>query len=134
MRYAQAYGIALVLFLILDAVWLGLIARSFYTSRMGELMADSQRWGVAAAFYALYVVGLVYFAISAGLAQGSWQTAAANGALLGFFTYMTYNATALSVIRGFDSTLAMVDTLWGTVLGALVSSLTVAVLQWFGKS
>jgi uncharacterized membrane protein len=127
-RYAQAYGIALVIFLILDGLWLGVVARGFYTSRMGDLLASSPRWGVAAVFYALYVVGLVYFAVNAGFESGRWQTAALNGALFGFFSYMTYNATALSVIRGFDSTLAVVDTLWGTIIGALVAGATTLAL------
>jgi uncharacterized membrane protein len=133
-KYIQAYGIALVIFLILDAVWLGLVARSFYVSRMGELMADPVRWGVAAVFYALYVVGIVWFAISPGLAQGSWQVAALNGGLLGFFAYLTYNATALSVIRGFDSTLATVDTLWGTVMGALTAGAATLIMQALGRA
>lgn len=134
MRYAQAYGIALVIFLVLDGVWLGLIARGFYTSRMGDLLASPPRWGVAAIFYALYVVGLVYFAVSSGLESGRWQSAALNGALFGFFSYLTYNATALSVIRGFDSTLAAVDTLWGTVIGALVAATTTLALLAFART
>ncbi len=100
---------------------------------MGDLMADPVRWGVAAIFYGFYVVGLVYFAISVGMGQG-WQAAALNGALFGFFTYLTYNATALSVIRGFDSTLATVDTLWGAVMGAAVSTFTVLIMQALGRS
>lgn len=126
MRYAQTYGIALVIFLILDGIWLGLLARSFYSSRMGDLMADPIRWGVAALFYALYVAGLVYFAINVGLQQASWQAAAIHGALFGFFTYLTYNATALSVIRGFDPALAAVDTVWGAVIGTAVAGSTAA--------
>jgi uncharacterized membrane protein len=133
-KYAQAYGIALVIFLILDGIWLGLVARSFYASRMGELMADPVRWGVAAVFYALYIVGVVYFAITVGMDQGSWRAAALNGALFGFFTYLTYNATALAVIKGFDSTLAVVDTFWGAAVGTLVAGGTVLILQALGRA
>lgn len=134
MKYAQAYGVALVIFLILDGLWLGVVARGFYTSRMGDLLASPPRWGVAAIFYALYVVGLVYFAVNAGLETGRWQAAALNGALFGFFAYLTYNATALSVIRGFDTTLATVDTLWGTAMGAVTAGVTVLVLQALGRA
>lgn len=132
MRYVPAYFVAIVVFLILDAIWLGLVARSFYVSRMGDLMADSPRWGFAIVFYALFIVGVIYFAVSAGIANGQWTTAAFNGLLFGFFTYLTYNFTALSVIRGFDPTLAMVDTIWGAVCGALVSGITVMIVNAFG--
>lgn len=134
MKYAGAYGIALVIFLIMDALWLGFATRLFYAPRIGDLLLDQPRWGVAAVFYAIYVIGLVYFAISAGLAQGSWQVGAINGALFGFFAYLTYNATNLAVMKGYDGVVAIVDTSWGTILGAIVAGGTVAIIQRFGWS
>ena len=134
MKYAAPYGIALVIFLALDALWLGLVARGFYAERMGELMADPPRWGVAALFYAVYIVGLVYFAISTGMNGGGWQTAALNGALYGFFCYLTYDATNLAVLKGYDPLLAVVDTIWGTVLTGTVSAVTVLILGAMGRA
>lgn len=132
MKYAYAYGIALVIFLILDGIWLGIVARNFYVSRMGDLMLDQPRWGVAAVFYAVYIMGAVYFAISAGMAERSWQVAALNGALFGFFAYLTYNGTNLSVLRGYDEVIAVVDTLWGATVTAAVAGGTVVVMNAFG--
>jgi len=131
-RYAAAYAVALVLFLILDAIWLGLVARAFYMSRIGGLILDQPRWGIAALFYALYVVGLVYFAVSTGLDTGRPALAAVNGGLFGFFAYLTYNATNLSTLKGYDGTIAIVDTLWGTAMGAAVAFLTVVILGLLG--
>lgn len=132
MRHAGAYGIALLVFVILDAIWLGLVARGFYAARMGDLMLPHPRWGVAIAFYALFVAGLVYFAVGAGLASGDWRAAALNGALFGFFCYLTYDATNLAVLKGYDPLLAVVDTLWGTVLGGTVAGATVAIMRGLG--
>ena len=131
MKYAAAYGIALVIFLALDALWLGVVARGFYMSRIGDLILDNPRWAVAGLFYVLYIAGLVYFAISTGFAGGA-RIAALNGALFGFFAYLTYNATNLSTLKGYDGAFATVDTLWGTFLGAAVSSLTIVVMGWLG--
>lgn len=132
MKYLSAYGIALVIFLALDAVWLGLVARGFYMSRIGDLILDTPRWGVAVIFYAVYVVGLVYFAISPGLTAGSAAVAALNGALFGFFAYLTYNFTNLSTLKGYDTGVALLDTTWGTMLGAAVAFLTVAIMTATG--
>lgn len=132
MKYATAYGVALVIFLAVDALWLGVIARSFYMERMGDLMADQPRWGVAVVFYAVYVVGLVYFAISTGMDSGDWRTAALNGALFGLFCYLTYDATNLAVLKGYDPLIAVVDTVWGTLLSGFTSGATVAVLAATG--
>lgn len=133
MRYASAYGIALVLFLAIDLLWLGVIARGFYVSRIGHLLLDHPRWGIAFTFYALYVAGLVYFAVSTGMADGRWQTAALNGALFGFFAYLTYDATNLAVMKGYDELMAAVDVVWGAVLSAIVAGATVAVLRALGE-
>lgn len=131
MKYVSAYGVALVIFLVLDFLWLGVVAKSFYAARMGDLMLDHPRWGAAAIFYLLYLIGLVYFAISGGFAGAGWAIAARDGALFGFFTYLTYNATCLSVLKGFDPAVAVVDTLWGTAMGAIVSGATVLIVTAF---
>jgi uncharacterized membrane protein len=132
MKYLTAYGIAIVIFLVLDAIWLGIVARNFYVTRMGDLLLDQPRWGFAIAFYLLYVVGLIYFAITTGMANGSVATAALNGALFGFFCYLTYDATNLAVLRGYDVVVAGVDVVWGTVLSAAVASGTVYTMRIFG--
>lgn len=132
MKFVPVYFIALAIFLVLDAIWLGVISRGFYADRIGPLLLDQPRWGVAAIFYSLFVVGLVYFAISGHLAAGDWKGALLSGALFGFFTYLTYDATNLAVLKGFDDTVAIVDVIWGTFLGAAVSGYTVAVANWFG--
>ncbi|RST86664.1 DUF2177 family protein [Aquibium carbonis] len=132
MKYVTAYGIAVVIFLIVDAIWLGIVARGFYSSRMGELLLDQPRWGVAAIFYLVYVAGLVYFAISVGMAQDSIAAAALNGALFGFFCYLTYDATNLAVLKGYDPVVALVDVVWGTVLSATVAGGTLFAMRTFG--
>lgn len=111
-----AYLAAGAAFLLLDLVWLGLIAQKFYASQMGDLMASSFNVPAAIAFYLIYLAGLTYFAIAPALAEGSLATAVVRGALFGFFCYATYDLTNLAVMRGYPTTLAFVDIAWGTVL------------------
>jgi len=131
--YVLPYAIALALFLALDFLWIGVIARGLYFSRLGEMLLDSPRWGVAVAFYVLYVGGLVYFALAGGMNSGDWSRAALNGALFGFFTYLTYNSTNLSVMKGYDPLVAIVDTAWGTFMGAAVTTVTLWLLSLLGR-
>jgi len=63
MTYLIAYVSTLIAFFALDMLWLGLIARKFYANQLGSLMADSPIWLVAIVFYAMYIVGIVFFAI-----------------------------------------------------------------------
>jgi uncharacterized membrane protein len=134
MKIAVAYVVALIVFLAIDLTFLGYVARSFYVERMGALMAEQPRWGVAFLFYAAYIAGLLYFVISGALAGGNWTSAALNGALFGFFCYLTYDFTNLAVMKGYDPVLAVVDTIWGTVLTGTVAAVTVAIVSRFGPA
>ena len=132
MKYAPAYAVALILMLILDGLWLGIIARGVYVPRIGGIMLEQPRWGVAVVFYLLYPLGLTYFAIAGGWQLANWQAASFNGAIFGFMCYLTYNATNLSIIRGYDGLIAVLDTAWGTIVSAVVAGATAAILGALG--
>lgn len=131
MRIVITYLLALTLFLAMDLVWLGYVAKDFYLSRMGTIMLDRPKMGIAVLFYTVYVIGLMIFVITPALADGNWQTAALNGAMFGFFTYLTYDATAYAVLKGYDPVIAVIDTAWGSLIGAVVSAGTVALMHQF---
>ncbi len=121
-RIALIYLASLAVFLLIDLVWLGLVARDFYRNQLGSLMADSIVWGAAILFYLLFVAGLVVFAVLPALDGGGWVRALAAGAALGFFAYMTYDLTNLATLRDWPLALTAVDIAWGTILGATVAS------------
>ena len=105
-----------MLFLGIDALWLGLIARRFYVDQLGALMRDSPNMLAAGGFYLFYVAGIVFFAVAPALAAGSWKTAALNGALLGLIAYGTYDMTNLATLKDWPVTMSAVDLIWGGVL------------------
>lgn len=117
-RDLAAYGGALAVLVVMDAVWLGFVATDFYRDRIGHLMAAQPRFGVAAAFYLLYLVGVVIFAVRPALAAGSATRALVLGGGFGFFAYMTYDLTNLATLRDWPVMVAVVDMTWGTVLSA----------------
>ncbi|VVT24029.1 DUF2177 family protein [Rhizobium sp. EC-SD404] len=131
MKFVWVYLVAAVVFLAIDAIWLGYVARDFYKDRLGSLLLDRPRFGIAAGFYAIFVIGLIYFAIAPGLNAGSFWLTVFNAGLFGMFCYMTYDATNLSTIRGFDTTVAIVDTLWGTALSAFTAGVTYFIARTF---
>jgi uncharacterized membrane protein len=130
--YLVAYAVAAAAFLVADAIWLGFVARDFYRTQLGELMSPDPNLYAAAAFYALYVVGVVYFAIAPGLSAGSWATAALSGALFGLIAYGTYDLTNLAVTKGFPATMAIVDMAWGAALTAFAASAGFFAARAFG--
>jgi uncharacterized membrane protein len=124
-----AYGIGLVVFLALDFVWLSLVAKQLYAGIMGRLLADEPRLGVAGAFYALWVVGLVHFAIRPAMESGSLGSALVNGALYGLFTYATFDLTSLAVLKDYPARIVPIDMAWGTALATAVSGASFAITR-----
>ncbi|MFP4313416.1 MAG: DUF2177 family protein, partial [Alphaproteobacteria bacterium] len=71
------------------------------------------------AFYCVYVVGVVVFAVQPALQSGEWVTALSYGALLGLVAYGTYDFTNLSTLKDWPWQVSAVDIVWGTSLTAL---------------
>jgi len=120
----KLYAIALPTFLVIDLVWLGVIARSFYQTQMGHLMRTNVNWTAAIAFYLLFVLGIVVLVVWPAIERQSLMRALLSGALLGLVTYAAYDLTNLAVLRDFPLLVAVVDLAWGSVLCAGVSAIT----------
>jgi uncharacterized membrane protein len=119
LHYAIAYGVTVVAFLFIDFIWLGYVARGFYAGQIGSLMLDQPRLGVAAAFYLLYVIGIVVFAIMPALKADSARTALMLGALFGLIAYATYDLTNYATLKNWPVPVVIVDIAWGAVLTAV---------------
>lgn len=132
--FLKLYAVSIVAFLALDAIWLGLVARSFYREQMGELLRSDPRWGAAALFYALFVAGIVLFVTLPALERGSAGRALLLGALFGLITYATYDLTNLAVLRGFPTVVAVVDFAWGAAISAAVATVGYHAGGWLGIS
>lgn len=129
-HFALLYAFALPVLLLLDGVWLGVVARGFYQARMGMLLGPVVIIA-AIAFYLLYCTGLVFFAAAPAAAKHSVLLACGLGAFFGCLCYATYDLTALSVIKGFDPLLALVDIAWGACAGAIAAGSAVYLFRFF---
>lgn len=115
-QYLTAYLVTAMVFLAIDAIWLSNVARRFYYPRLGDMLLNKPRLGAAAVFYAVYVIGIVIFAVMPGVQAGSIAKAGGLGALFGFFAYATYDMTNYATLRKWPLSIVLVDTAWGTVL------------------
>jgi len=122
------YAISLPVFFIIDIIWLGFIASSFYRDRMGDLFQIN--WTASIIFYFVFLVGLTLFATYPNLDKG-WQMVLLYGALFGFFTYATYDLTNLATLKDWPLDMVIVDIIWGTVLGGSVAVVTYFIYGWF---
>ncbi len=124
MRYLKIYLVSLAAFFAMDMLWLGLVAREFYSQQIGYIMAPSPNWIAAIIFYLLFILGILTFVVLPGLEQGSLKATLLRGALFGLITYATYDLTNLATLKDWPVLLTIVDMAWGTVLSVLVSSIS----------
>ena len=121
-NYPALYVIALITFILLDGIWLGLIAKNIYATQLKSLMTDHVKWGAAALFYLLFIGMLIYFVITPALQEGSLQMAVTRGAPFGLATYATYDLTNYATLKGFPLSIVFIDLIWGMVLSSTVAS------------
>ena len=128
-----AYAGALLVLIIADGIWLGLLMPQQYQAWIGPLMREQPLLLPAAAFYLLYPVGLVVFAALPALERQSGKRAAALGALFGLVAYGTYDLSNLATLKGWPLPLTLVDMLWGATLSASAATAAfLAARKWGG--
>lgn len=122
------FMITLILFLGIDFVWLGIVARNFYKK---ELAAFSTTLSLPAAFltYALIAGGIVLFVLPK--ASGDIYKALLWGALFGLITYGVYDLTNLATLKGWSIKMLAVDILWGVFVCGMTSLLVTLILNKF---
>lgn len=123
---------ASVIFLVLDGLWLGVIAKGFYVRQLGALMRPKFLLVPAVLFYLLIIAALLWFAILPAAQTGDWRAAALNGGILGLAAYGTYDLTNLATMKDFPAPLAAVDMMWGAILSAATSAGAMILLGLFG--
>jgi uncharacterized membrane protein len=122
MQFIVAYASTGLVFLALDALWLGFMASRVYRPLIGELMAEQPNWPPAVLFYLLYVTGVVVFAVQPALASGRWTTALMLGAFLGLVAYGTYDLTNHATLRNWPAAMTAIDLAWGTFATAMAAT------------
>ena len=118
------YGITLVIFFLIDMIWLGVVAKGFYRRHLGTFLSPKVQWGAALLFYLLFIVGLLVFIVLPALMRGTPLEALLFGALFGLICYATYDLSNMATLKAWPLVVTVVDLVWGTVLGGAVSLLS----------
>ncbi len=129
MEIIKTYAIAFVTFFLIDIVWLVVVARKLYQKELGYIMSEKPNWIVAALFYLIFIAGLIFFVINPALEKNSWTYALLVGMLFGLITYSTYDLTNLATLKDWPIKITIIDLIWGTSLGGLVSTITFFILK-----
>ena len=124
MTFIKVFLIALIIFLILDFIWLGLVAKNLYQNEIGTLLKTKFNFVAAFIFYIIFIIALTIFVIIPAINNNSLKEVILLGSLFGLVTYATYDLTNFATLEGFTIKIVIIDLLWGTTLGTLTSTLT----------
>jgi uncharacterized membrane protein len=126
-RYGILYLATFLVLLPLDILFLGTIAKSFFSSQVGDMLGEV-RLAPAILFYLLYIVGIVVFVN--GPSDATWQSALVKGALFGLFCYATFELTAMALLKHWTWPVVMVDISWGAFVTAVSGALGLGLANW----
>lgn len=127
-QYIYLYLLTIPAFFLIDMLWLGFVAKDFYQAKLGYLLGPVN-WPAALTFYALYIVGILIFAVAPALESQSLVKALVLGGLFGFFAYATYDLTNYATVKDWPLIVVVVDIMWGIVLTGSVATVS----YWIGK-
>lgn len=128
-KYLLSYASILLSLVVLDYLWLVLIAQPMYMNGIGHLLASEPKLGFAACFYIVYAFGLMYFAVDSNESSLEKYRTFLTGALFGFVAYAFYDLTNLSLLKDWPLGLSIVDICWGTALSAVSAMVGKVVLD-----
>jgi uncharacterized membrane protein len=66
-------------------------------------------WYAAILFYAIFIAGLVFFAIEPAVQKNSLKHAVLLGGAFGLITYATYDLTNLATLKNWPILLSIID-------------------------
>ncbi|MCC6710743.1 MAG: DUF2177 family protein [Candidatus Pacebacteria bacterium] len=123
LNFFITYLLLLAIFGLVDAIWLGLVAKNFYTKELGDLLRADFLLFPGLIFYAMHPLMIWFF----GFKQSkSFRQVLLNTAIYGLGAYATYDLSNWATLKNWSEQVVMVDIIWGSV-----SSMTVAGIVWF---
>lgn len=120
----KVYGVTFLTFFVIDLIWLVVVARKLYQKELGFIMSPKPNWTAAIIFYLLFIVGLLFFVIYPAIGKDSVSYALLAGMFFGLITYGTYDLTNLATLKDWPIKITIIDLIWGTSLGGLVSTIS----------
>lgn len=136
-KFLKIAGASVVIFVLLDFLWLAVVASKIYRQSLGYL-ADLDPDGKI--IFNIPMGLLAQLAISLALSvfvcmvlqiDNRLNVALGFGAFLGMMMYVTYDFTNLSFVKGWPLWISLIDVAWGALQGALAGIYVFYFNRWF---
>ncbi len=132
LAYALSYLSGLLTLLILDAIMIWFVILPTFKKYIPTYLNTDMNFVAAIAFYLLYILILGLLVVFPSVeSKIPLMQMMYKSALFGFWAYMTYELTSMSVMKGWSWNMVLIDTLWWTVLTVSISVVMYFVYKYF---
>ncbi len=120
MKFVKACADFLLTFLIIDGLWINLVALDLYQANIGALMTKAPRVGPAVLFYIGYAAAVIHLVVKPA---NTLTASLKNGAVLGAVAYGTFAVSNYALLAAWTFPMMLIDTLFGLVITAVASGI-----------
>jgi uncharacterized membrane protein len=122
MRLTFKYSfLTLLVFIVLDCLWFGLFAESFYKKQLAHIGAATVNFGAVGLLYLVYVAGLLNFVIKPNLASANLKQPIGQAAIFAFVVHGVYNLNNLATLNNWPISFVLVNMAWAIVAAILTT-------------
>ena len=104
MEFVAVYLSMLVIYVVVDFIWITLFMQPYFTSNLGHLLRESVSLSFLITYGSIFFVFLRFGALLVRSASWHWAnsafTATLSGGFLGFLAYGTYGLTKFYFFQG----------------------------------
>lgn len=127
------YPLTILLFLIIDGIWIKLFMKSLYLENLAPILlregTDIKVRMFPAFLSYVCIYGLYVITVLKNAHNQKAVTFFLNSFICGVLVYGTYDFTCLALFKNFNYKIALIDTIWGGILYTFVSVFVFFVLQ-----
>lgn len=110
----------LLTFLLLDSIWLGLLAKETYVQAMQGRLRETYPVFPWVSFYLIYVFAINHLVVQPNLHQPYWRVILSGGTL-GMAAYGAYNLTNYAIMADWPLSITLLDLGWGVCVTSMAS-------------
>lgn len=123
MKNTILFSSTYIVALILDLIWLRLIASTIYLTELDGLLRKkgsdvASNIPAALLVYAVIALGVIYFVLPK---VGNYKEALIWGAFFGVVTYGMYDLSNYAMLANWPFKFALIDWLWGIIFSSLLT-------------
>jgi uncharacterized membrane protein len=131
LQYFFGFLCIIAIMLLLDTVWLGWIAKSYYKKSLRPAITFEVHGWAAVCFYILHALGTLFFVVHAcQTLQETILLVMMRGLFFGVVTYGTYDLTNLATVKKWPVALSFLDIAWGGFITMLSGTTSHLLVRW----